>query len=103
MSKTRRGEKVLLAIAAAVAIALALLPGLPGLAGPAGLAGATPPIRGDYSCDNILDGRDALIALQVHARLMPETACARFVDWDADGEAGPLDALGILQRLAGIA
>jgi len=75
-------------------IAAALLPGL---------AGATPPIRGDYSCDGALAADDALVALQMSARLMPETACARFVDWTGDTEYDARDAFGILQRIGGIA
>jgi parallel beta-helix repeat protein len=70
------------------------------------LAFAPPPAAaqtpGDVDCDGSVSSIDALLVLQLTARLAASLPCHTKADVNGDGSANSLDAAFILQRVAGL-
>ena len=53
------------------------------------------------NCDDVLDSRDAALVLQFTAELIAQLPCTDLGDMNEDGQVDSLDALAILQEVAG--
>lgn len=65
-------------------------------------AGAPSALRGDVSCDGVVNSIDAALILQFDAGLVDSLSCQDAADVSADGSVNSLDAALILQFAAGL-
>ena len=57
---------------------------------------------GDVNCDQRMDAKDVLLVLQFNAGLLRTLSCPQNADVDTNGHITSVDALLMLQRIAGL-